>query len=97
MPSASQTSRLRSTPPNQRGNNHALMVSIQADLAALRATIVAGYTKLNTDIAAQRTAIVAVNAKLDLDSGVTGTDFASLHDPAALTALVAPAALGTTT
>lgn len=66
MPSALRQSGLRSTPANQRGQDRALSVSIQADLAALRA------------------AIVAITAKLDLDATVTGTDYASTTNPAAL-------------
>jgi hypothetical protein len=37
------------------------------------------------DLTALRASIVGINAKLDLDGGVTGTDFASLWNPAALT------------
>lgn len=39
---------------------------------------------IQTDLANLRAAIVAINAKLDLDGGVTGTDFASTTNPAAL-------------
>lgn len=38
-----------------------------------------------TDLTALRTAITGITAKLDLDAGVTDTNYASLHDPAALT------------
>lgn len=37
------------------------------------------------DLTALRASVVGVNAKLDADAGVTGTDFASLWNPAALT------------
>jgi len=40
---------------------------------------------LLVDVTALRAAIVGINAKLDADGGVTGTDFASLWNPAALT------------
>lgn len=36
------------------------------------------------DLTAIRAALVGVTAKLDLDATVTDTDYASLHDPAAL-------------
>lgn len=96
MPSASQNSRLRSSPPGHRGQLQALLVSVQADLAVLRAAVVASNTKQDTDIAAQRTAILAITAKLDADGGVTDTNYAATCNPAALTASPAPAALGTT-
>ena len=38
-----------------------------------------------TDLTAVRTSITGITAKLDADAGVTDTDYASLHDPAALT------------
>lgn len=37
------------------------------------------------DLTALRNAILAITAKLDLDGGVSGTDFAAVCDPAALT------------
>lgn len=37
------------------------------------------------DITAIRTSITGITAKLDADAGVTDADYASLHDPAALT------------
>lgn len=37
------------------------------------------------DLDALRDAVVAITAKLDTDGGVTGTDFASTCNPAALT------------
>lgn len=40
--------------------------------------------EIATDLAALRAAIVGITAKLDLDATVTDTDYASLHDPAAL-------------
>lgn len=40
---------------------------------------------LLTDVTALRTSIVGITAKLDADAGVTDTDYASTHDPAALT------------
>jgi hypothetical protein len=43
------------------------------------------YDALLADLTAIRTSITGITAKLDLDAGVTGTDYASLHDPAALT------------
>ena len=49
MPSASQSARIRSIPPNQRSQNVSLSVGVQADLAALRAAIVAVTAKLNAD------------------------------------------------
>lgn len=36
------------------------------------------------DLTALRSAITGITAKLDADEGVTDTDYASLHDPAAL-------------
>ena len=35
------------------------------------------------DLAALRTSIVGITAQLDLDAGVTDTDYAANHDPAA--------------
>ena len=43
------------------------------------------YDALLVDVTALRAAIVGITAKLDADGGVTGTDFASLWNPAALT------------
>lgn len=37
-----------------------------------------------TDLAALRTAITGITAKLDADAGVTDTNYAATHDPAAL-------------
>lgn len=47
--------------------------------------LLAEFDKINADLAALRASIVGITAKLDLDGGVTGTDFASLWDPAATT------------
>jgi hypothetical protein len=43
------------------------------------------FDRLYADLAALRAAIVGITAKLDLDGGVTDTNYASLHNPAALT------------
>lgn len=51
------------------------------DAAELKALLDA----ILVDVTALRTSITGITAKLDLDGGVTGTDYASLHDPAALT------------
>lgn len=60
MPSA-QDSRIRSTPATQRGKVQALMVSVQADLAALRAAIVATTAKLDLDAGVTDTNYAALN------------------------------------
>lgn len=40
---------------------------------------------VQADLSALRTAVVGITAKLDADAGVTDTDYASTHDPDALT------------
>lgn len=45
----------------------------------------AEFNKLVADVAALRAAVVGITAKLDADGGVTDTNYASLHDPAAQT------------
>lgn len=48
------------------------------------AELIAGaYNDAVADITALRDAIVGITAKLDADAGVSDTDYASLHDPAA--------------
>lgn len=37
------------------------------------------------DLAALRASIVGITAQLDADAGITDTDYAANHDPAALT------------
>ena len=49
-----------------------------ADLRAVVGTLVA-------DLAVLHAAIVGITAKLDADAGITDTNYAALHDPAALT------------
>jgi Skp family chaperone for outer membrane proteins len=39
---------------------------------------------VQADLAAIRTGLTGVTAKLDADAGVTDTNYAALHDPAAL-------------
>lgn len=92
----SATAAARGVPANLRSRQTTIAVSLQADLAAIRATLAAALTKHDTDIAAQRTAIAAITAKLDLDAGTTDTNYAATCNPAALTTTTAPAALGTT-
>jgi hypothetical protein len=41
-------------------------------------------TSILTDLTTLRTAVTALTAKMDLDAGVSGTDYASTCDPAAL-------------
>jgi len=78
------------------------------ELMADHATFITLATELKLDLnAAQadltaiRAAIVGITAKLDADGGVTGTDYASLWNPAALTittiAASPPATLSATT
>lgn len=43
------------------------------------------FTTVHADLDALRTSITGITAKLDADAGVTDTNYASLHDPAALT------------
>ncbi len=43
------------------------------------------FEAILADLTAVRASVVGVNAKLDADAGVTGTDYASLWNPAALT------------
>ena len=82
--------------------------TLAEELAADHATSITLATELKLDLnAAQadltaiRAAIVGITAKLDADGGVTGTDYASLWNPAALTittiAASPPATLSATT
>lgn len=43
------------------------------------------FNAVLTDMTAVRTAIIGITAKLDADIGINDTDYAALHDPAALT------------
>ena len=56
-----------------------------ANIAKQHAGDAAVMAAILVDLAALRAAIVGITAKLDADAGVTGTDFASLWNPAALT------------
>lgn len=49
--------------------------------------LIAQLNALRVDLAAFRTAFIVALAKLDLDATVTATNYASLHTPAALTAV----------
>jgi hypothetical protein len=56
-------------------------LSNKNDAAELRILLEAALA----DLAALRTAFTGLTAKLDADGGVTGTDYASTLNPAALT------------
>jgi Skp family chaperone for outer membrane proteins len=43
------------------------------------------FSAVLADMTAMRTAITGITAKLDADAGVTDTNYAATHDPAALT------------
>lgn len=56
----------------------------QKEVTKLFDAILTDLANLRTDIAEARGAIVGITAQLDADEGVTDTDYASNHDPAAL-------------
>lgn len=86
-------------------NNVTTLVNeLQADHATFKTVVdelKTDYTALLADVTAIRTALVGVTAKLDADAGITDTDYAATHDPAALTAgaiaASAPATLSAST
>ena len=47
----------------------------------------AALDDIRRDLAALRTSITGITAKLDADAGVTDTNYAALHNPAALRTL----------
>ncbi len=42
------------------------------------------FQEVADDVAALRASLVGITAKLDADAGVTDTDYAATHDPAAM-------------
>lgn len=58
----------------------------QGQLYEMLSETVTLVNALKADLTAVRASVVGVNAKLDADAGVSGTDYASLWNPAAMTA-----------
>ena len=47
-------------------------------------TLATALRDIADDLAALRTSVTGITAKLDADAGVTDTNYAALHNPAAL-------------
>lgn len=66
------------------GMDQKSMYNWMANVTDLLNEVQTDHATLLTDIAAIRTGLVGVTAKLDADAGVTDTNYAATHDPAAI-------------